>query len=169
MKKITTQEIEVALANFINPRVNLVVPNVSWGFFNHECDMLAVSKSGYATEYEIKISKADLKADFKKEHGHTDHRIKALYYVMPHYMKECADLIPEEAGIIFVQEETTGYMRSNGERYDKVFLGCRIFRHAVESKTPYKFTDAEKFQIARLGAMRIWGMKEKLNKVSGVK
>ena len=67
MDKITTLVMEIALARFINPRVNLVVPNVSWGFFNHECDLISISKSGFATEYEIKVSKSDLKADKKKK------------------------------------------------------------------------------------------------------
>ena len=86
MDKITTLEMEIALARFINPRVNLVVPNVSWGFFNHECDLISISKSGFATEYEIKVSKSDLKADKKKKHTHDDNKIKALicaHYLLP--------------------------------------------------------------------------------------
>jgi len=36
----------------------------------HECDVLAISKSGYLIEYEIKRSRSDFRADFKKEHKH---------------------------------------------------------------------------------------------------
>jgi hypothetical protein len=88
-----------------------------------ECDIWAVSKSGYATEYEIKISRADFKKDVEKERrvrgigcqmvtekkcdilqecvsgdGHT-HPPKHFYYVTPEDMVE-PDEIPEYAGHI---------------------------------------------------------------------
>ena len=47
--------------NFFNYRANLIVPNISWGLGLHECDLLVLTSSGYATEIEIKVSKADLK------------------------------------------------------------------------------------------------------------
>lgn len=167
MKKLTTLEMEIALANYLNPRVNLIVPNVSWGFFNHECDILAVSKSGYATEYEIKISKADLLKDKKKEHKHEDHRIKALYFAIPAYLQDCIEHIPERAGIV-IAEEYEKRFHVNGIPVRKNTLKFRLVRQATDSPNPYKFTDADKFQIARLGAMRIWGLKEKLMKVGGI-
>lgn len=165
MKTVTTPEMELALAQFLNPRVNLIVPNVSWGFFKHECDIISISKSGYATEYEIKISKADLLKDKKKEHKHEDHRIKALYFAIPAYMRDCIEHIPERAGVI-IAEEYEKRFQVNGIPTRKNTLKFRLVRRAKESTNPYKFTDADKFQIARLGAMRIWGLKEKLVKVS---
>ena len=163
MNKIKTSQMELAVAEFINSRVNLVVPNVSWGFFSHECDLLSISKSGYATEYEIKISKADLMKDMKKEHKHEDYRIKALYFCIPEYLTNCIEHIPERAGVIIV-EDYEKRLHVNGIPVRKNAFRCRIIRRATESTTPYKFTDADKFQIARLGAMRIWGLKEKLAK-----
>ena len=75
--KITTHKIEVALANHFNYRLNLIVPNISWGaFIWHECDLFIVSKAGYCTEIEIKISKSDLKKDFEKKHNHESDKIK---------------------------------------------------------------------------------------------
>jgi len=65
---LKTSDIEFAVAKYFNFRKNLIVPNVSWGFNIHECDLLIVRKSGYAIEVEIKISKSDFKADFKKIH-----------------------------------------------------------------------------------------------------
>ena len=42
----------------------IVIPNVSYGFLLWgEADLIAVTKSGYAIEGEIKASLSDLKAD----------------------------------------------------------------------------------------------------------
>ena len=63
--KITTLEMETLLMNHFNYLQNIIVPNVSNGIFHkehgwlHECDLLVLSKANYATEIEIKISKAD--------------------------------------------------------------------------------------------------------------
>lgn len=35
-----------------------------------ECDVISISKSGYVYEYEIKVSRSDFKADFKKTWKH---------------------------------------------------------------------------------------------------
>ncbi len=68
MTKITTPEMECALAAFFDSRANLIVPRVHWGMADlHECDLLMVSKVGYVTEIEIKITRADLKKDAEKE------------------------------------------------------------------------------------------------------
>lgn len=48
----------------------LMVPNYTPdGWF--ECDMFAVTKAGYFYEYEIKLTKADLRADMKKRKSGT--------------------------------------------------------------------------------------------------
>jgi len=156
--KITTIELEIALARYLNPRVNLIVPNVSWGFFNHECDIISVSKAGYATEYELKISKADLKADFRKKHDHSDNKIKALFYVFPEYLRDCIELIPDKAGILLASRHQVQY--SDSQKAHDIFF--HLFRDAEMTSKPYKLNEADRYQIARLGAMRIWGLKEKI-------
>jgi hypothetical protein len=45
-----------------------IVPNAQ--LFCGENDIISVTKSGYIHEYEIKVSKADFKADFKKVEKH---------------------------------------------------------------------------------------------------
>ena len=58
-------EIEKDIARYFGIRENIIVPNVSWGFFKtHEADMIIINKSGYMTEVEIKRSYADFLADF---------------------------------------------------------------------------------------------------------
>ena len=72
MKKTTTLEMEVHLSSFLNFRTNIVVPNVSWGMFSHECDLIRLTPSGYCSEIEIKVSLADLKKDQEKRHNNVD-------------------------------------------------------------------------------------------------
>jgi len=93
-----------------------------------ECDVLSVTKSDYICEYEIKISKSDFKADFKKEKhtlitekvfnetvtlkkvGKKTFEIKNPYYA-PNYFYFVVtenlvtlDEVPEYAGLIYVKE-----------------------------------------------------------------
>ncbi|WP_159711595.1 hypothetical protein [Geminicoccus flavidas] len=50
---------------FFNRKYLCVVPNCNWT--GHECDLLAVTENLRLIDVEIKISRADLKADAKKE------------------------------------------------------------------------------------------------------
>lgn len=147
-------EMELALARYINIRQNLVVPNVYWGFTEHECDLLVLTKAGYLWEIEIKTSKADLLQDQKKRHGYRSDKIKFLYFAIPEKLLKHKALIPERAGIITLKMEKTVY---------KPYLYCYPER-APLLNVNYKVTEEERFQIARLGAMRIWGLKAKLLK-----
>ena len=144
---LTTKMMEWKLAHFFDYRVNLIVPRVSWGFDIHECDLLIMSKSGYATEVEIKISKADLIKDKDKPHMHLDNRLKALYFAIPEKLKDCIEHIPERAGVILV---------NNDVHVNPYRPACNIFREPKINKTPHKFTIEEQFKLARLGTMRIW-------------
>jgi hypothetical protein len=148
MKKLKTRDVELAVVKYFNPRVNLIVPNISWGMFCHECDLLLVTKHGYAYEIEIKVSRADLKKDLAKKHGHNSDKIKKLYFAMPDYIMNSIDFVPERAGVLSIDEN----------------FRCRIVREAKVNST-YKFSEVEKFQVARLGTMRIWGLKEKINRL----
>jgi len=139
---------ELAIVDYFNPRVNLIVPNISWGMFIHECDLLLITKHSYAYEIEIKISRADLKKDLEKKHGHKSEKIKKLYFALPDYLLDTVDLIPKHAGILSVNQK----------------LKCHMVREA-KINSEYKFSDAEKFQVARLGSMRIWELKKKLGQL----
>jgi hypothetical protein len=149
-QKITTREIEIAVARYFNPRVNLVVPNVSWGLALHECDLLVLTASQYLYEVEIKTTKSDLKADLKKRHGHNSRKIKKLYFAIPDYLLDCEDLIPERAGILTIWKN----------KYDSLF--CSKHREASINSN-YKCSDRECFEFARLGALRIFGLIENID------
>lgn len=142
-ENITSLDIELAVAHYFNPRVNIIVPNISWGMNLHECDLLVLTKAGYAYEIEIKISKSDLIADRNKKHQHKSKRIRKLYFALPYYLIEkCKDHIPVEAGIISV-----------------IGHGCMSIIREAEIKSDYKFNEVEKLNLVRLGAMRIWPLK----------
>ena len=154
-----TLDIEIAVMTYIGIRQHLVVPNVSWGIssntkFLHECDILSLSKSGYATEYEIKVSKHDLMKDREKWHGHNHEYIAQLFFVVPRALELIAlKYIPERAGL-FLADKT-----SDGLIYISLLKTCQRNVNAV------KWTDEDRYKLARLGAMRILSLKQKIRKL----
>ena len=167
MKKyITTLEMELVLMREFDVRQNIIVPNVSFGIrinnkYLHECDLLILSNSNYATEIEIKISKSDLLQDKKKTHKHDHIAIKNFYYAVPEFLEDIAlKNIPENAGLIVITEA-------------KHFVANQRYLHATIVKKPKARKDAYKWQtenilkLTRLGCMRIYGLKKKIfeNKV----
>ena len=147
-------EIEVAVAHHFGTRQNLIVPNTSWGLSMHECDLLVMTKAGFLYEVEIKVTKADLKRDAKKPHGHDNVRLKRLYFALPEKIaKECMDLIPFHAGVLAVKPVEDGVF------YHEI---VECLRKAVDRKGARFVTPDEAYAIARLGALRIWGLKEKI-------
>jgi hypothetical protein len=160
VKPITTIEMEEAISRKFGVRKNIIVPNVSWGLPGmHECDLFIIKMSGYAVEVEIKRSKSDLLADFKKRHNHKDrqNRIKEFYYAMPEIMlKTCKDLIPQNAGIISCRRSDWG----------KKLVYASFERDPVPIKDAKKLTIEEQFKVAKLGTMRIWSLKNKIIKLT---
>lgn len=145
---------EIALAGFFGYRQNQIVPNVSYGLWIHECDLLIVSQAGYCTEVEIKISISDLKADFKKEHQHKSNKIKYFYYAIPEDLKDKAlPLIPEHAGLIIVKAHTLNV-------YETSY--CQIIKLPIVNKQARALTVEERIKLGSLASMRIWTLKENL-------
>ena len=154
---MTSNEIEICLANHFGYRQNQIVPNVSYGLGLHEVDLLIVSKSGYCTEIEIKVSISDLKADFKKEHHHKSKKIKYFYYAIPEELKEKAlPLIPEHAGLIVVKAHTLNVWEASY---------CSIVKSPIVNKNARTLTSDELIKLGHLASMRIWTLKEHLKKI----
>ena len=152
---MTCIEIECIVARYFNIRQHIIVPNVSWGLDIHECDLLVVTKSGYATEVEIKVSKSDLKKDATKKHAHSSKKIKYLYFAIPEKLEKFIDLIPSHAGIMVVREYTpipTTYFRHSH------YLS--ILRQPEPTPHCRPLTESEVSNLGRLGSMRIWGLKD---------
>lgn len=150
---MTTPEMEIALSHYFNPRRNLIVPNISWGMFTHECDLLVLTKAGYAYEIEIKISKADLLKDREKRHNHESKKISRLFFALPEPLIKWAEYVPARAGIISVTPSVHTFRNQ-----------CRIVREAAKTNT-YKFAERERYDVARLATLRIWGLKQTIERL----
>jgi len=130
----------------------LVVPNASYGVGLHECDLLALTASGYAHEIEIKVSVADLRRDGQKWHHHQSQRVKCLWFAAPAEMREAMqEHVPPEAGIILINkcEGWPGWRQE-------------IVRKPVIRRGARRFTDTERYDLARLGTIRYWTWAHKL-------
>lgn len=154
---LSIHEIELAVAQAFGIRNNIIVPNVSWGFFaTHEADLVIINKSGYMTEVEIKRSWQDFLNDFKKHTTHDEGKVMWKYFAVPQSLCEkvwqyLCDNGHRDWGIIQYTESGGAWVvHSPNNIHDKI-ASKKLFLE-------------EKLAIARLGCMRIWSLKEKLNK-----
>lgn len=91
----------------------IIIPNIY--YFSWESDVLFVTKSMCLYEYEIKLTKSDFRADFKKEFRH--HRLAnkvmgypaEFWYVCPPDIIP-VDEVPEYAGLAHVAPYKGLYM-----------------------------------------------------------
>lgn len=160
--EISTIEMEVAIMDYFDSRKNLIVPGITntIGLVPFETDVLLITPSNCAYGFEIKISKADLKADFKKRH-HTYRiekgddlciekyyrKFRHFYYVVPEFLKEIAvELIPEFCGLMCLHK--------SGNKLQEV--------KPAKILSKYNWSDKEKYQVARLGSMRIHTLKKNI-------
>jgi hypothetical protein len=151
-KTVSLIEMEIALSNFFDCKKSLIVPNISWGFNIHECDLFIIRSSGYAIEVEIKRSVADTKNDLNKKHDHSDNRIREFYFAIPIELYDsCKDFIPSHAGIITIGKT----------EYGKIYK-ANIERNATINKNSRRLTLEEQLKVARLGTLRIWNLKKKI-------
>ena len=162
--KIKTDELEVLVADFFDIRTKLIIPNVSWGFgLRHEADLIIVTRSKCLYEVELKISKADLKADLKKKHKHKDpkNRIKRLYFAMPEYVYE-ESLVPDDAGVLIAQW-VDEYYNWNGKKTAGSWQ-LRVERLPKDKKVK-PLLDKDYLKLLELCAMRIWTIKKRLLRI----
>jgi hypothetical protein len=140
-------QIEIAAANFFDIRRNIIVPNVSWGLGLHECDLLVVRRQSLcAIEVEIKTTKADLKKDARKRHGHKSNKIRQMYFAVPEKLAAFAlETLDPEIGVLSVVG-----LRATQIRPARIRAGAR------------PLSQAEALTLATLGTMRIWSLKRNL-------
>jgi hypothetical protein len=122
-------------------------PNVSHGLWSvtegHEIDLLAISKKGTLHEVEIKVSRADIKADAKKHGAHQSQVVSFVWLAAPLELEQSAlELAPEHFGIVIC---------------DLLHWSTRTARRPKRS--PHwqrKATPADVEKLLRLGVMRMW-------------
>lgn len=147
--KVTAQEIELAVAKRLDNRKNIFTARIQKGLDFHEMDLVMLRPTGYATEFEIKITKSDLMKDKKKEHGHKSDRIKEFFYAIPRELISVViSKFPKECGIIGVT------------RMPDFSLSAEVIREATPNPNARKWTEEERLKLLRLAYMRVWKLLE---------
>ena len=144
----------------------VIVPNCSWP--GSECDLLVVTPNLRIIDVEIKISRADLKADAKKDKWYhawnwrTDGRYDAAlrkprqwprrvwkhYYCMPREIwdAQLLDSLPSPAsGVLLMHED-----KSNGD------FRIKVERMAKPDRQADRICAEDAVDIARLASLRMW-------------
>ncbi len=148
----------------------VLVDNCSWT--GNECDVLAVTTDLRIIDVEVKISRADLKADAKKNkwwhaynwrlHGNVPNwrdrpreprawppKVWKHYYAMPAdiWKPELLDGLPSQAsGVILLREQ-----RNTGTP-----AVAEVVRRATPNKDAARITPDDVIDIARLANLRMW-------------
>lgn len=145
-----------------NRKALVLVPNCNWT--GYECDVLIVESQLRIIDVEIKISRADLKADLKKDkwwhslsYGEFGpkaprpwpRKVWKHYYAMPKaiWTPELVDFLPANSGILLLNEP--------GE-WDRVEVVVRCERSAKPNRDAEKLSPAAVLDIARLANLRMW-------------
>jgi len=156
-----TTQLEVALSGYLDFRRNLIVPNVTYikSVLEFEVDLLCVTNAGYASGYELKVSRSDLRADFKKSrhkaggHWNPYRSLKHFYYVVRREDEDIAlDLVPEKFGVITFHT------------YDSHGVNLIGFNHVRKASllSNYKWTTEQMLALGKLAAMRIPSLKARI-------
>lgn len=150
--KITSLDIEIAVAKHFGWRQNVIVPNVHWGLgLHYEADLVVLRPSGWAVEIEIKTTASDIKADLKKRHQHDSDLFRELWFAVPAGLAANPD-IPPHAGVLSVYERSPG------------LLDVKTVRPAALRKTARKWSPELRAKLLELAAMRTWSLKQHLQR-----
>lgn len=143
----------------------IVVPNCTWT--GHECDLLVVNADLRIIDVEVKISRADLKVDAKKDKWwHRDNwsygkpmpprvardwppRVWKHYYALPAEIWDDAlfDFLPGPmSGVIVVREQ----------RSTVTPVVAEVIRRATPNPAATPISPASAIAIARLASLRMW-------------
>ncbi len=150
-----TIEIEYALTEKFFTDHKLVATGITKNnqIISHECDFITVNNNMFITEYEIKISLSDVKADLKKEHKHECNKISRTFFVMPiELVEKSIDYIPENFGIIGI--EKVELLVDCKKRIYEHGYRLRYKRHPKRNKKAIRITEKELLELHRLDNMR---------------
>lgn len=142
----------------------LLVPNIAW--MVSEADVLGVTPNGHLIDIEIKISRADLKADAKKDkwwdrgmadwrdgvrtvpeprHREWPRKIWRHYYVLP------KDIWTPELEPC-LGSKRSGVLLISGDGFTRI----ESWRRAQTNPAAQKLTPEEMLDVARLANLRMW-------------
>lgn len=142
-----------------------IVPNCNWT--GHECDLLVVTDKLYAVDVEIKISRADLKADARKDkwwqqtaswrwgetrpppvHRDWPPRVWKHYYALPRalWKPELLDCLGSSAsGVILIAGDPA-----------RRIAETQVVRRAKPNADAKPLGAAAVAHVARLASLRMW-------------
>lgn len=147
---LSAREIEIACAAHFNSRINVIVPNVSWGLgLRYEADLLVLRPSGYCDEVEIKCTRSDIIRDLSKQHNHDYRYVRLVWFAVPAHLATC-DKIPDYAGILSLS-------RAYGRVHVTTIRSAKLRR-----KNPERMPDKIVMKLLRLASMRVWTLKERM-------
>lgn len=168
--KWSERQIASWLARFTFSHKHLIiVPNCSWP--GSECDLLVVTPNLRIIDVEIKVSRADLKADaskdkwfhhwdykidgpytsdahLKRRHREFPRRVWKHYYCMPQeiWKPELLTEIAAVSGVLLIREN----------RHDKNDFSIYCERMAKPNRDAQKIDAEDAIDIARLASLRMW-------------
>ena len=123
---------------------------------HYEADLVVVTRARCAYEVELKVSKADLKADAKKRHIHNGSIFKGLWFAMPENIYE-PELVPDRAGVLLVYD----YKYFNYGTQQEEIAPNRVRVERKPKTKNVKLTEKQYIKLLELMAMRVWKLKEK--------
>lgn len=137
----------------------LIVPQCNWT--GSECDLLIIEKGLRIIDIEVKVSRADLKADMKKQkwwkHRPWSRRHLAAeprqwpdkvwkhYYALPESIwdSKLLESIPSNSGVLTLRHEAHG-------------IKVKVQRMAKPCREAKPITAADAIDLARLTSLRLW-------------
>lgn len=143
-------------------RCILLVDRCNWT--GHEADVLGVTADGRLIDIEVKVSRADLKADLKKaKWWHRRYnaewrqenvsrrewppKVWKHYYVLPAdlWRDDLLESLPAASGVLLLRRSRGGW---------GIVVTCR--RRAKPCRDAYRLTAEQCLDVARLANLRMW-------------
>ncbi len=152
----------------------VLVDRCNWT--GHECDVLAVTTDLRIIDVEVKISRADFKADARKDkwwhrfgsvYGGQDERGRGIYTTPPavhrpwppkvwkHYVAMPAELW-DEALFEFMPSPASGLLLVREQRNSVTPIAVHCQRRATPNKDATRLKPESVMDIARLANLRMW-------------
>lgn len=151
------------LANgLLTNRSVLVIPNCHWT--GHEADLLVVEQKLRLIDVEIKISRADLRADIKKDKWWSGRpwsqratprtrnewppKVWKHYYAVPAsiWTEKLYESIPRNSGVILLHEP----LKARPNHW------LHVLRRATPNKEAKAISASDAVDLARLASLRMW-------------
>lgn len=141
----------------------VLVDRCNWT--GYECDVLAVTNDLRIIDVEVKISRADFKADAKKDkwwHRLTWRHIEGPEQrrehppkVWKHYVAMPRELW-DDALFEFMPSPASGLLLVSEQRSASTPIAVHCHRRATPCKDAYRLQPAQALDIARLANLRMW-------------